>query len=341
MLEQSNYKMSMLLFRISLAPKFGVFMSKEGEYRIILFISMIASVYLFAFFSIIRLFLGKFGYIKPSNQPWKLWLSRASLLAALLGVICLIYGFIEPYWLSVSYIRIETSKLPNNTKPLKIIHFSDLHSDPIIRLEEKIPEFISKEQPDLIVYTGDTINSPEGLIVAREFFTKLAKIAPTYVVKGNWDSWYWDDLNLFGQTGVKELKANSEKVTINNFSFWITGIAVGKVSKLPKLLSKIPNNEFSIFLYHYPDEIEDIAGQKVDLYCAGHTHGGQIAIPFYGALTTLSKFDKKYESGLYKVKDTWLYVNRGIGMEGGDVPRVRFCARPEITVIEVYPKNTK
>lgn len=63
-------------------------------------------------------------------------------------------------------------------------------------------------------------------------------------------------------------------------------------------------------------------------------------MPFYGALITYSKFDKKYESGLYKVKDTWLYVNRGIGMEGGNTPRVRFCSRPELTIIEVYPANS-
>jgi uncharacterized protein len=94
-------------------------------------------------------------------------------------------------------------------------------------------------------------------------------------------------------------------------------------------------SSLNLFMYHYPDEIENVAGHRVDLYCAGHTHGGQIALPWYGALVTLSKFDKKYESGLYRVSDTFLYVNRGIGMEGGQAPRVRFCARPEVTVIDI------
>jgi predicted MPP superfamily phosphohydrolase len=61
-----------------------------------------------------------------------------------------------------------------------------------------------------------------------------------------------------------------------------------------------------------------------------------VALPFYGALFTLSKSGKKYEAGLYRVKDTWLYVNRGIGMEGGTL-RVRFCARPEVTVLKLTP----
>lgn len=71
----------------------------------------------------------------------------------------------------------------------------------------------------------------------------------------------------------------------------------------------------------------------------GTPTGGQVALPFYGALVTLSRFGKRYEAGLYRVHDTWLYVNRGLGMEGGWAPRVRFCARPEITVIELAPAS--
>jgi hypothetical protein len=74
-----------------------------------------------------------------------------------------------------------------------------------------------------------------------------------------------------------------------------------------------------------------------DLYCAGHIHGGQIALPWYGALVTLARFGKRFESGLYQVGSTALYVNRGIGMEGGAMPWGRFCAGPEITVIEIQP----
>ena len=101
-------------------------------------------------------------------------------------------------------------------------------------------------------------------------------------------------------------------------------------------LSRIPRDEFKIFLFHYPDCLEEMAQNNVDLYLAGHTHGGQVAMPFYGALMTVSAFGKKYEHGLHKMGETYLYVNRGIGMEGGKAPRVRFCARPEITLFEVF-----
>jgi uncharacterized protein len=61
--------------------------------------------------------------------------------------------------------------------------------------------------------------------------------------------------------------------------------------------------------------------------------------PFYGALVTLSRFDKRFESGLYREGCMRLYVNRGLGMDGGYLPRVRFCARPEITLIEPRPEE--
>ncbi|KAF0248540.1 MAG: hypothetical protein FD167_2054 [bacterium] len=314
-------------------------MSRTGDFRVIIFLSIIATVYILAVATAIRLLLSKLGYLKLANRPWEILSRRIVLILAFLGAFCFIYGFIEPYYLSVSYVKLTSTKFPSNSKPLKIAHFSDLHSDPSPRLENKLVDTIAIEKPDIIVFTGDTINSPEGLAIAREVFSKLAKIAPTYVVKGNWDSWFWYNLNLFGETGVKELKSSSEKVTINNFPIWITGVPVGQTNQILSLTKKIPSEEFSVFLYHYPDEIENIAGQNVDLYCAGHTHGGQIALPFYGALITFSKFDKKYEAGLYQVKNTWLYVNRGIGMEGGNAPRVRFCARPEVTIIEIHPAS--
>jgi predicted MPP superfamily phosphohydrolase len=90
-------------------------------------------------------------------------------------------------------------------------------------------------------------------------------------------------------------------------------------------------------LYHKPDLVPEISARRFDLYLTGHTHGGQVALPVYGALITLSKFGKRYESGLYREGETAIYVNRGIGMEGGAAPRVRFCAKPELTVIELRP----
>jgi len=115
------------------------------------------------------------------------------------------------------------------------------------------------------------------------------------------------------------------------------GVPVTDGHGISRSLKEIPSTAFTIFLLHTPDVIEAIARERDDLFCAGHTHGGQIALPFCGALVTLSEYGKRFEAGLHRVGDTWIYVNRGIGMEGGRPPRVRFWARPEVTVIEVVP----
>ena len=112
----------------------------------------------------------------------------------------------------------------------------------------------------------------------------------------------------------------------------------GVRSGIETALKDATPDAFTLFLYHTPDAILEAAETgRVDLYCAGHTHGGQVALPFYGALVTLSKFGKKYESGLHREGRTWLYVTRGIGMEGDPAPRVRYFARTEVTVIELAP----
>lgn len=310
----------------------------EG-FVLLLFLCTIAAVYLFAAIALIRILLRRAGVLKSTPTDVQLWLQRIVLTLAALGVLCMAYGyFVEPYWLSVTRVRIETMKLPRGTRPIRLVHISDLHSDPNVRLEERLPEVIAAERPDLIVFTGDSINSPDGLPVLRNCLTRLAQVAPTFVVKGNWDAWFWRGQKLFEETGVRELKNEAVKLDVGGASIWIVGTPVGGEHNFERIFDALPPGAFTVFLHHYPDLINEVAAKKVDLYCAGHTHGGQVALPLYGALITLSKFGKRYESGLYRVDGTHLYVNRGIGMEGGPAPRVRFWARPEVTVIEIAPQ---
>ena len=99
------------------------------------------------------------------------------------------YGyFIEPKWLAITRVRIPSTKLSKTTEPIRLVHISDLHSDALPRLEERLPDVIAGEKPDFIVFTGDTINSPEALPVFKRCLTRLAALAPTFVVKGNWDA---------------------------------------------------------------------------------------------------------------------------------------------------------
>jgi predicted MPP superfamily phosphohydrolase len=309
--------------------------------RVFLFVAALATTFVLAARTLVQMARERFGRAVPPARHWVLWSRRFILGVGTLGVFCVLYGWlVEPYWLAVTRVRIATPKLSAGARPVRIVHISDLHCDPKVRLEERLPDVVAAEKPDLIVFTGDAINSPEGLPNFKRCLTRLAGLAPTFVVKGNWDAWYWSDLDLYGGTGARELNGDATEVVVGNASIWLSGVPVDGEARIPRAIDAMPAGAFRVFLYHYPDEIPTVAARRVDLYCAGHTHGGQVALPLYGALLTLSRFGKRYEAGLYQVESTGLYVSRGIGMEGGpQAPRVRFCARPEVTVIEVAPRQ--
>jgi predicted MPP superfamily phosphohydrolase len=315
-------------------------MSPAESFRVMLFIGAVGVVYTLAGSIAVQWVFRKRLQPAPSaTRAWR-WFQRVILGLAGFGLLCIGYGFwIEPYWPEVTRTRIVSPRLPPGTRPIRIVHLSDLHCDPRPRLEERLPDLVAAEKPDLIVFSGDCINAPDGLPVLKPCLTRLAKIAPLFVVRGNWDAWFWNDLDLFGGTGARELEGTAEKVDVAGAAVWVAGVGVEKEHRAGRALAAIPPGAFTIFLHHYPypDVVPEADRARVDLFCAGHVHGGQIAMPFYGALTTLSKYGKQYEAGLYRVGPMHMYVSRGIGMEGDPAPRVRFCARPEVAVIEAAP----
>jgi predicted MPP superfamily phosphohydrolase len=155
------------------------------------------------------------------------------------------------------------------------------------------------------------------------------------VVRGNWDTDNWFRIDLYAGTGAQELNGDTRKIQVAGIPVWVAGLAYDNPRALENTIRSIPSNEFSLLLYHSPDLMTQAIAEHVDLYCAGHTHGGQVALPLYGAIITLAKSGKRYEAGLYHEEDTSLYVTRGVGMAGGYLPRVRFWSRPELTVIDV------
>jgi predicted MPP superfamily phosphohydrolase len=97
------------------------------------------------------------------------------------------------------------------------------------------------------------------------------------------------------------------------------------------LSSLIQEDSLNILLYHSPDLIYELTQEhEVDLMLSGHTHGGQVRLPLWGAIFTGSLYGRRLQKGLYQIYDTLLYISRGIGLEGLGAPRVRFLCSPEI-----------
>ena len=145
---------------------------------VLLFVCAVAVVFLLAACAIVRLILRRAGWMEKPSRVTR-WAERIFLALAGIGVLCFAYGyFVEPYWPEVTRVRVESAKLAGATRPLRVVHISDLHCDPEPRLEERLPDIIAAERPDLIVFTGDSLNSPAGLPVLRKLLTRLVAIAP-------------------------------------------------------------------------------------------------------------------------------------------------------------------
>ncbi len=268
------------------------------------------------------------------NRPWlDSRVGRGAVLTiGILELFCFLYAWqVEPYRLERSYVTVESAKLRAGER-LRIVHLSDLHIDGHQRLPSGLAEAVDRERPELVLLTGDYLNnsSPEAAQALQEFVARMTPTLGLYAVTGNWDVRGWSNArSLLREAGVTMVDGVAVEVAGRN-----TPVRIHGHFDRSMLDSHGDFAGFDIALHHTPDEIENLAG-KVDLYLCGHTHGGQIRLPLFGALITLSKFWKRYEMGRYDVRGTTLYVSRGVGAEGGPVPRLRFLAPPELVIIDV------
>ncbi len=269
---------------------------------------------------------------------WERDLAMGAWALSGLGALCFAYGhFIEPYWIDVTRDNVVTARLRDGER-IRIVHISDLHIDGSNRLLDGLAGRINALRPDAVIFTGDAINSPEGLEVFRKVLSSTEAKFGRYAVRGNDDVGAWAELDLFGGGVARELRSTGPSLLAGG-RIALCGAPFGQPETLETCLRHAPPDTFKLVAYHSPDLIEELK-VRPDLYLAGSTHGGQVRLPKYGALVTHSRHDKKYEMGRYQVDGTVLYVNRGIGTEsGGALPRIRFLARPEIAVIDLVGRG--
>lgn len=304
---------------------------------VVVFLGLLAAIYIAEVVLISIFACHKLRKVHHTNILIGRWPIMLHFLAVI-GIICFLYGyFIEPRLIEVTKLQIRTSKLSQES--FRIVQISDLHCDKKPLSENSMVEIINGLEPDIIVFTGDAVNVPSALPLFKETMNNLKASLSKVAVYGNWETQHWPGLDYYSETDIKLLDAETVELLKNSETITVTGLNCAKPMLAESIFRKLSSDHFNMFLYHYSDLVEDIDKYNIDLYLCGHTHGGQVALPFYGALITLSKFGKKYESGMYSVGDTILYVNRGIGMDSFPAPRMRFLAKPEITVFDIIPEN--
>jgi predicted MPP superfamily phosphohydrolase len=272
-----------------------------------------------------------------------LWLGNLGILA------CEIDGlYIEPFKLQVTTLSLTAPiEFPENH--LRIVQLSDLHVERKTKREIEVVEKVKDLKPDIIVLTGDYLNtSYTNDSIARQDARQLLKQlhAPygVYAVTAIGVDPPDAMREMFDDLDITVLQDEVQKVELGKGELYLVGISYIERKRdrktLTKLMDQLPDDAYTILLYHTPDIVEIAAKEKVDLYLAGHTHGGQIRLPLFGAIVTASVYWKKYEQGLYTINETKLYVSRGIGMEGKGAPRARFLCPPEIVAVDIKSTDT-
>jgi len=302
-----------------------------------LFLLVILSIYGFEAIWLARLAWKRIRRREKKNVRHRKSVLFVHVLAAA-GVMCMLYGYlVEPVWLDVRRVTIPTAKLKGSS--VRIVHISDLHCDRKARNEARMVDIVNGFHPDVVVATGDYLNDPAALPRLHETLGGLKAPLGKFAIEGNFEVWHWPGLDMLEGTGFRLLRQDSVLVAKGADEIGISGLSIDRAADCQGLLAGLSDDRFNVLLFHTPDLVEDVNALGVDLYLCGHTHGGQVALPFYGALVTFSKFGKKYESGLHRCGRTTLYVNRGLGLEPCPAPQVRFCARPEIVVFDIVPEK--
>ena len=284
--------------------------------------------------------------MKWGKRPvWQKRLRIALLLSLLVAVCVGIWSvFIEPNRLVVHAETMRIDEWPRELNGLRIAAISDIHTGGPFIDEKKLNDIVEKTNalhPDLIVLLGDYMsgNSWHGHRVEPEVTAAALKNlhAPlgVFAVLGNHDWWY-DGKKVrrdFDQNGLRVLDDEVVEVKWQGKSFWLAGLADlwTRPQHISETIAKSPPDSTVIAITHNPDIFPNVP-ERVSLLLAGHTHGGQINIPFIGTPIVPSDYGAKYTAGHVMENSHHLFVTTGIGIS---ILPARFRVPPEIALLTI------
>ena len=272
---------------------------------------------------------------------------KTFLIVSLLVLICLaawtIWGNTA---LEVNEYEIVSDRIPEAFAGFRIAQVSDLHNAEFGEGNKNLIQLLSQTDPDLIVITGDLIDSRHTDIeIALEFARQAITIAPVYYVSGNHEARVgeYEDLKMgLAEAGVVLLENQKVQITREGESITLMGIddpsfqedyLFGDSKSVARQAIENHQNEsgeYTILLSHRPELFELYVETEMDLVFSGHAHGGQFRLPFVGGLVAPNQgFFPKFDAGRFTEENTTMVVSRGVG---NSIIPIRFNNRPEIVL---------
>lgn len=261
------------------------------------------------------------------------------------------YLYFQNTELQVSSYDIVDSRIPKKFNKYKIVQVSDFHNTKSNKLINDLVKEIKKQKPNVIVITGDLVDSRKTDIdVSINFIKRIKDIAPIYFITGNHEASISKYENL-------KVKLEKESVIILDNKTKVLEVADSKINLIgvndpsmsyhpeatdsEKIKSELTEsnydkNSYSILLSHRPELFNTYVDNEIDLVLTGHAHGGQIRIPFIGGLVAPNQgLFPEYTSGTFKEENTSMIISRGIG---NSIIPFRINNRPELVIVELKNK---
>lgn len=260
-----------------------------------------------------------------------------------------IFLYVQNNLISITEVKLTSSKIPSSFKGFKILQLSDLHNKKFGDNQDVLIQKVKSINPDIIAITGDLIDSksydPE---VSMELIRELVKEYPVYFVTGNHEKWsgkYNDLEKELKQHHVTVLRNEHVSIQIGGQDIHILGIDdpefvtgnrdEGNVVKgeIIKAKFEMQPDTYNVLLSHRPEFLTEYADEQIHLVLSGHAHGGQVRLPFIGGLVAPNQgILPTYTTGLYEKQNTSMVVSRGLG--NSIIPQ-RIFNRPELVVVQL------
>lgn len=259
------------------------------------------------------------------------------ILLLIIGLFFLYIRFVGTYGFDVKEYAVYSDSLPASFNGFKVIQLSDIHYGSMGKEKlEKIIEDVNNNKPDIVVFTGDLYDEYSNLTDTNktdliEVLNKIEVKVGKYAVSGNHDYSFDGYEQLIEDAGFTYLNSTSKII-------YDDGNTPIEIVGYPSYIKDTPNYDYQVSDYykigliHEPDAIDSILDKNFDLVLAGHSHGGQVRLPFIGALYT-PPGSKKYYNEYYKVNNTNLYVSYGLGTV---MLPFRYFDRPSYNLFRLY-----
>lgn len=266
-----------------------------------------------------------------------------SAIVLLIVIALLLFCNFQNKHLETTHYTYEAEQLGVDLDGYRIVQISDLHNAKFGKNNQKLVDRIRECAPDMIVLTGDLVDSNHTNVDrAVQFVDEIVKICPVYYVTGNHEYWldtseYEKLMDGLASVGVIILDDQVVEISRGDAKFRLVGLDDKSLADgtLEALLSD--EKELTVVLAHEPQYFARYAGTGVDLVLSGHAHGGQFRLPFVGGIVAPDQgFLPKYTAGEYYMDGTEMIVSRGLG---NSVIPVRLFNYPEIVCVELVRKH--